>query len=161
MAEQIVIKSGEVVRFPVASDHPLAKYQQLLDVSQVPNLHELAIVRRLRTANPNLPPSAVVAAVQGILRSSGVSTIFTQLLPDITIEQGATAIYDGPVTQIAAGKVSVQGEMIVYGSLNLTCTELDGVIPPSSSGGGGGSSSGGGGGTSGFNPPPHHGPVEQ
>jgi hypothetical protein len=43
--DTVTIKSGETVRFPVASDHPLAKYQQLKTVSELGSLHDLAVVR--------------------------------------------------------------------------------------------------------------------
>ena len=134
MNDTVVIKSGEAVRFPVTSDNPLAKYQQQVDVSQISNLHDLAVVRRISLTNPQVSPSQITSAVRGILASSNVSTILQLDLPDLIVEQGATMTLGGPITTISAGNVIVVGEILAIGSLNVSCTTLGSIMPPVISG---------------------------
>jgi hypothetical protein len=91
MSDTVVIKSGEVVHFPVASDHPLAKYQQQLDVSQLANLHDLATVRTVTRTNPKLSTDQITAVVNGVLASSKIGSVLQLVFPNITIEEGAWA----------------------------------------------------------------------
>jgi IPT/TIG domain len=130
MSDTVVIRSGEVLRFPVSSDDPLAKYQHQLDVSQVSNLHDLATVRTITRTNPRLSTDQIIATVKGILASSGVSTILNLTLPDLIVEEGATMVCGGPITTISAGNVIVLGEILVYGDLNLSCSTLGDIAPP-------------------------------
>jgi hypothetical protein len=130
MSESVVIKSGEVVHFPVASDHPLAKYQQQVDTSKR-NIHDLAVVRKMISVHPKASTDQITKALDDILASSN-GTILQLALPDITVQEGATMVCGGPVTAITAGNVTVLGEILAYGSLNLTCSTLSGVViaPP-------------------------------
>jgi|GEM_PF-6968178 len=130
----VVIKSGEVVHFPVTSDHPLAKYQQQLDSSQLSNLHDLAIVRTMVQANPRLSTDQITMAVNGILASSNIRTILQLGFPDLTVEEGATMVLAGPISTLTAGNVVVLGDILAYGALNLSCSTLGGIAPPVISG---------------------------
>jgi len=129
MDNPVVIASGEVVNFPVASDHPLAKYQQLQDVSEVDNHRDLAVVRALTASNPNLSTAQTASAVTGILRSSMVSKILAVNLPDLTVQKGGTLVLGGPINRLSANNVTIEGTVIVHGSLNLTCKQLGGGSP--------------------------------
>jgi hypothetical protein len=130
MSESVVIKSGQVVHFPVTSDHTLAKYQQQINRSQVSNLHDLAVVRTITQANPKLSSDDVSRAVDGILASSNVGSILQLTFPDLIVEDGATMVLGGPITTLEAGNVIVLGEILVHGSFNLTCSTLGGIAPP-------------------------------
>ena len=124
--ETVVINPGEVVRFPVPSGHPLARYQQLKPVSEFGNLHDLAIVRKLITDHPQITPDEIVRAVTGLLSSFATTTFLSLLFPDITVKSGGILILSGPINYVTAGKVVVQGEIQVHGSLNLFCSQLGG-----------------------------------
>jgi hypothetical protein len=130
MSDIVVIKSSETVRFPVTSEHPLAKHQQQFSISQLTNLNDLAIVRAKTRNIPGLSASQVETAVNGILASSNSSAILQLTFPDLTVEPGATMVCDGPITTISAGNVIVLGEILAYGSLNLSCTTLGSIAVP-------------------------------
>jgi hypothetical protein len=130
MNDTILITSGEVVRFPVAYDHPLASYQKQLSVEQVSNLLDLAVVRAMVQAHPEVSTDQITAAFNDTLASSNISGIILLNFPNITVEEGATMVIDGPVTTLTAGDVIIMGELIVHGSLNLTCSTLGGVARP-------------------------------
>jgi len=51
-----VFKSGQTVRFPVASNDPLASIQHLQTVDELTNLQDLAVSRKLTTQTPTSPP---------------------------------------------------------------------------------------------------------
>ena len=128
MDNPVVITSGQVVNFPVPSDHPLAKYQQLQPVPAVGNLSDLAVVRVLTKSNPNLSTAQITATVAGMLNSANVSSILTLNLPDITVQEGATMVLGGPINKLNANNVTIEGTLVVHGSLNLTCNQLGGNV---------------------------------
>ena len=130
MSDTVVIKSGEVVYFPVTSDHPLARYQQQVDASQASNLHDLAIVRTVTQANSKLSTDQITMAVKGVLASSNVGSILQLVFPDLTVEEGATMVLAGPITTLNAGNVAVLGEILAYGSVNIACATLGNAVPP-------------------------------
>jgi hypothetical protein len=140
----LVVSSGSTVRFPVASDDPLAKFQQLKTVAQLENLHDIAFVRALVAANPNLSMAQVSAAVNSFLSNSQTSQITTINIPvPFQVEAGATLILSGPITVINAQDFYVDGTIICYGSLNINCTSI-GALPGGGSIYGQGSGSGSG-----------------
>jgi IPT/TIG domain len=130
MSDTVLIVSGEIVRFPVANDHPLASYQQQLSVAQVSNLQDLTIVRAMAQAHPELSTDQITTAFNDALASSNIGGILQLTFPNLTVEEGATMVIDGPVTTLTAGDVIILGELIVNGSLNLTCSTLGGVARP-------------------------------
>lgn len=138
--DTVTIKSGEVVGFPVASDHPFAKYQKLKAVSELGNLHDLAVVSKMTRAAPVLSTVDITKAVNGILSSAGVSTIVDLTMPDFVVQAGATLILRGPITQLTVGNFVLDGTVIAYGSFNLTCISLGagsvGPTPGQGEGGG-------------------------
>jgi hypothetical protein len=79
MRDEVVIKSGETVRFPVDVNHPFAKFQRLAQPAQIANLADLAIVRRVSTTLSDGRTSEGV--VKSILDSAGVDTILDVSLP--------------------------------------------------------------------------------
>jgi hypothetical protein len=113
----------------VASNDPLAQFQQLKAPAEVANLQDLAIVRSLVRANPNVSAAQINDAVNSILASSGVSHIPIITLPDITVEQGATVVFGGPITSVVANNFYVDGTIIAHGSLNISCASF-GASPP-------------------------------
>jgi hypothetical protein len=132
MSDTVVITSGEIVQFPVPSDHPLAKYQQQVGLSQLGNLHDLAVARTLTQTNPTLTTDQVTAAVDGILASANHSTVL-QLefgTADIVVEEGASMVLDGPITTLTANNVIVLGEIVAHGSLNITSSTCGGIPQP-------------------------------
>jgi hypothetical protein len=136
----VVIKSGQTVRFPVASNDPLARFQQLKTVAELTNVQDLAVARKLTTANPNLTAAQLSGAVNSFLTSSGASHATTIDLPvDFTVESGATIVFAGPVTVVSAQNFYVDGTVVAQGSLNITCLAFGASPGNSQSGGGGGS----------------------
>jgi hypothetical protein len=126
--DPVVVRSGETVRFPVASEHPLAQFQQLKAVSEVANVHDLAIVRALTRANPELSTAQINSAVTSIIRSSGASGIIVVHIPvDFHVEHGATVVFAGPITTMTANNVYVDGRLIAHGSLNVRCASFGGT----------------------------------
>ena len=130
MNDVVVVKSGEILRFPVLSDHPLVKYQQQVDVSQASNLREIAVISAKLQTIPSMTSTHITSVVKGILADLNTSTIFQLTLPDVMVEEGATLVLDGPITTMTAGNVIVLGDILVLGSLNLSCATLGGVAPP-------------------------------
>jgi hypothetical protein len=126
MDGEVVIRAGETVTFPVASDHPLAQYQQLQRPSSVPNLHDLALARVMTKAQPQLPTASLSQMITGVLASAGVDHILTVTLPDITVQPGATLYFAGPITHVTARHVTVEGSIRASGSFNLVCATLGG-----------------------------------
>jgi hypothetical protein len=148
----VTITSGQTVRFPVTSDHPLAQFQQLKAVSDMPNISDLAIARQLTAMRPGLTTAELSDAVNSYLNASGAASIAALQFPDFIVEAGATVVFAGPITTVDTNIFYVDGELIAHGSLNVTCNTF-GAAPESGDGGGGG----GGGSTGGT----HRGPVEQ
>jgi hypothetical protein len=130
MSDVVVIKSGQVVHFPVTSGDPLARYQQQLGISQVSNLHDLGIVRSIIQADPRASTDQITTAVSSILASSNTSTILQLEFPDLTVEEGATLVFAGPITTLTAGNVIILGEVRVYGSLDISCSTIGGTARP-------------------------------
>jgi hypothetical protein len=134
----VVIKSGQTVRFPVASNDPLARFQQLKTVAELTNVQDLAVARKLTSANPNLTAAQLSVAVNSFLTSSGASHATTIDLPvDFTVESGATILFAGPITVVSAQNFYVNGTVIAQGSLNIKCLAF-GASPDNSQGSGGG-----------------------
>jgi IPT/TIG domain len=132
MSDTVVITSGETVQFPVPSDHPLAKYQQQVGLSELGNLHDLAVAQMLTQTNPKLTTDQVAEAVGDILASANQSTVL-QLefgTADIVVEEGASMVLDGPITTLTAGNVIVLGEIVAHGSLNITSSTCGGTPQP-------------------------------
>ncbi len=124
------VNSGEVIRFPVESTSPLAQFQRIDTVSNFGNLRDLAVVQTAIKTSPTISSTDVANLVQNILSSAGASGIMTVQLPDIYIAEGATLVFGGPITVLAANNVNIEGEMLVYGHLNLTCASLGTPPPP-------------------------------
>lgn len=124
--QTVTIKAGEKVRFPVDARHPLAKYQQFKKPSQMPDVHNLAIVARLRQQNPRISEVELNHTLAGILDQSLAGQIIQLQFPDIFVEKGGELVCGGPVTTLQANKVTVKGKMTILGSMNLTCSELGG-----------------------------------
>jgi hypothetical protein len=151
----VVVKSGQIVRFPVASNDPLAQYQQMKTVAELGDLHGLSVVRALVAAKPGSSTADITGAVNGILASAGTSQATVITIPvDFHVEVGGSVVFAGPVTTIEAQNVYIDGQMFVYGNLTLTCNAL-GASP------GGGSRPGTpGGGVPLPGPPPKAGPIK-
>ena len=123
----VVVRSGETVRFPVATSHPLAQFQELKTVSELTNLHDLAFARALTAANPVLTSAQVSSAVSSFLSSSGASHIIHIHIPieaDFQVEKGATVVFAGPITVMTARNFYVDGAIIAHGSLNVRCASF-------------------------------------
>ncbi|MBV9391478.1 MAG: hypothetical protein JOY96_06250 [Verrucomicrobia bacterium] len=150
-----MIKSGQTVRFPVASNDPLGRFQQLKTVAELTNVHDLAVARKLTTTNPNLTATELSAAVNSFLTSSGASHATTIDLPvDFTVESGATIVFAGPITVVNAQNFYVDGTVAAQGSLNIKCLAFG---APSGNSQGGGV---GGGGSVFPEPPPRTVPIK-
>jgi hypothetical protein len=130
MPNQVVISSGQTVRFPVSSTDPLAKFQSFQALDQVGNIEDLAFARAIIQKNPTISAAAVRQAVfePGTLIGdlSGQILSVGELTTDLIVQPGGTVVFAGPVTKVVFANVDIQrtGQIIAHGSLNLTCTSL-------------------------------------
>jgi hypothetical protein len=134
----LTIQSGLTVRFPVAATHPLAQYQTLKALSDVANLNDLAVSSALTNINPKLTSAQLNAAVGGFLSAQGASAVAQLQFPDLHVEEGATLVFAGPITVVVANNFYVDGTIIAYGSLNISCASFGASPAPLVNGGGGG-----------------------
>jgi hypothetical protein len=116
----------------------LAKYQQLQTLSKVSNLSDLAVVRVFAASHPTLSFAQMANMVAGILSSANASGLLNVNLPDLTVYEGGTLVLAGPINQLTANNVQIDGTIIVHGSLNLICNQLGGTNFASLPGQGGG-----------------------
>jgi hypothetical protein len=148
MPNQVVISSGQTVRFPVSSTDTLAKFQSFQALDQAGNIEDLAIAKAIIQKNPTISAAAVhqAVAVHGTLIGDVPAQILNvgELTTDLIVQPGGTVVFAGPITKVIFANVDLQktGRIIVHGSLNLTCTSLgDSTVkvagPPIRFGGGG------------------------
>jgi IPT/TIG domain len=128
MVEEVVIKSGETVSFPVEANHAFAKFQSMVRPEQIENLAELAVARHLATTSTE--GDSLKPVIAKILSSAGVDTVLDISVPDLVIEAGATMILKGPISKITAGHLTIMGKLLAYGSLNLICESVGGARLP-------------------------------
>ena len=121
-----MIPSGETLRFPVPSGHPLAKYQSFKRLSEISNLQDLAIVKSIVQRNPAVSSKQIHEALTQYL-STGNNRIHVLDIPgDLTVPTGTTLIFPGPVTMLTLRNVDIQGTgtILAYGSFNLLCRSI-------------------------------------
>jgi hypothetical protein len=123
MPQNLTVTAGQTIRFPVPSNHPLAPFQALKNVSEVPNIHELPIAREIVAKRPTISAADLTLFLNRILNGSQI-LVFTAA--NLTVAQGATLVLSNPINTITANDVVIAGELRSYGSLSITCVQIGG-----------------------------------
>ena len=126
MAHSLTIAKGQAIRFPVAATHLLAKYQQLVPLSSVTDIHTIPLAEKILEKNPSLSDAAVVSHLNAILGNRPILHFKLPDFWDLTVEDGATLVFSGPITSLWAVNVRIYGTLIAYGSLTLNCATIGG-----------------------------------